>query len=76
MSKYERLATVISEKKYIPVNLCIKSAHTFFFGAASPQHTLDMGILTAPNPAVVPVYNATDTERRFARGAHLAEEIM
>jgi hypothetical protein len=37
--------------------------------------TCDMWILTAQNPAVVPVYNSIDMERRLVREAHLAEEI-
>jgi hypothetical protein len=32
----------------------------FHFGAASLRLTCDMWILTAPNPAVVPVYNSSD----------------
>jgi hypothetical protein len=32
-------------------------------------------ILTAPNPAVVPVYNFIDMEHRLVREVHLAEEI-
>jgi hypothetical protein len=34
-----------------------------------------MWILTAPNPAVVPVYNSTDMERLLIREALVAEEI-
>jgi hypothetical protein len=45
------------------------------FEAASLQLTCDMWILTAPNPAVVPVYSSTDMERRLVRKAHLEEEI-
>jgi hypothetical protein len=45
------------------------------FEAASLQLTCDMWILTTPNPAVIPVYNSIDKERRLVRETLLAEEI-
>jgi hypothetical protein len=42
---------------------------------ASLQLACDMWILTAPYPAVVPVYNSINMEGRVVREARLAEEI-
>jgi hypothetical protein len=46
------------------------------FGPALSSSYVTCGfVLTAPNPAVVPVYNSIDMEGRFGLEAHLGEEI-
>jgi hypothetical protein len=56
------------------INLCIKPAHTFTFGLRLSNFHVTW-ILTAPNPAVEPVYNSIDMERHLFREAHLVVEI-
>jgi hypothetical protein len=75
MSKYKHPVTVFSEKKSGVINyLCIKLAHMVTLGLPfSNSH--DIWIVTASNPAVVPVYSSTDMELRVIREARLAEEI-
>jgi hypothetical protein len=56
------------------MNLCIKPALTFTLGLHL-QLTCYTQILSAQNPAVVPVYNSIDMEHRLFQEVHLADEI-
>jgi hypothetical protein len=77
MSKYEPLVTAfLKQTNKKPVQLLLHYADPdVHFGAASLQLRCDMWILTAPNPAVVSIYNSIDMECCLVREEHLAEEI-